>query len=286
MSEENKNAYILPTESAAEMSRLIDQDRMATRAMDGLFPTNIDLSGIQHVLDVACGPGGWAQEVAFHYPEIQVTGIDISQTMTEYARTCAKVQNLENATFEVMDATQPLQFPDASFDIVNARAMIGFLNKASWPGVISEFVRITQPGGFIVLTETDSVGYTNAPAFETLSYYGSQALLRTGHSFHPRGVNFGITPLLGRFLQDAGCQNIQQRAHVVDYSAGSPAHQPMCANMKVGQKLIQPLLVKLGLATQEELDTLYNQSMAEMMSDDFRGLMYILSVWGSVGEKA
>jgi len=283
MDDKNTNSYVMPTESAAEMVRLIEQGRMTTSAMGGLLPEEIDLTDMQYVLDVACGPGEWAQEVAFQYPYLHVIGIDISKTMIDYARTSAQVQYLENLTFEIMDATQPLNFPDGSFDIVNARGMIGFLNKDYWPTIMREFARITRPGGFIVLTEADNPGSSNAPAFETLTRFGMEALFHTGHSHHPLGNHFGITPMLGCFLSDAGCQNIQQRAYVVDYSAGAPAHQSMHENMRVGQKLVQPLFIKLGLATQEQLDELYDQSQAEMLSEDFRALLYILRIWGNVG---
>ncbi len=285
MDDENTNSYVMPTESAAEMMRLIEQGRMTTSAIGGLFPDDIDLSNAQYVLDVACGPGDWTQEVAFQYPNLRVIGIDISKTMIDYARASAQVQHLENLSFEIMDATQPLNFPDDSFDVVNARGMVGFLNKDHWPTIMREFVRITHPGGFIVLTEADNAGSSNSPAFEQFSRFGMEALFRTGHSLHPLGLHFGITPMLGRFLRDAGCQDIQQRAYVVDYSAGAPAHQSMFENMRVGQKLVQPLYIKLGLATQEQLDELYNQSQAEMLSADFRALMYILRIWGRVADK-
>jgi hypothetical protein len=39
-------------------------------------------------------------------------------------------------------------------------------------------------------------------------------------------------------------------------------------------------MIKAGVATQEELDTLYEQMLAEMLADNFRGLGYGLSVWG------
>jgi hypothetical protein len=48
----------------------------------------------------------------------------------------------------------------------------------------------------------------------------------------------------------------------------------------VGFKLIQPFLLQAEVATQEELDQLYEQMLVEMRSDDFCGLAYFLTVWG------
>ncbi len=62
------NTYVIDAESGAEMSRLIEQERILTRAMGGSFPDDFQPAPGKAVLDLACGPGGWAQEVAFDYP--------------------------------------------------------------------------------------------------------------------------------------------------------------------------------------------------------------------------
>src|SRR6266581_2274200 len=101
-----KNTYFIDPESGAEMARLLDQDRLVTKGMGGLFSgfSDSEVSSMQRILDVACGPGGWAQEVAFAYPEKEVVGFDISQTMINYARAQALAQGLQNVSFRVMDA--------------------------------------------------------------------------------------------------------------------------------------------------------------------------------------
>src|SRR5437660_12681605 len=65
-----------------------------------------DFSGIQRVLDAACGPGGWVQEVALAHREIEVVGFDISQAMIDHARMQAQVHSLDNARFMVMNLLQ------------------------------------------------------------------------------------------------------------------------------------------------------------------------------------
>src|SRR5712691_2091916 len=156
--ENSENTYIIDTESAAEMARLIDQSRSMNEAMGSLFPESIDLSAIHSVLDVACGPGEWVQQVAALYPHIQVVGTDISNLMIRYAAQRARVQKLANASFQVMDARTPLAFADGAFDLVNARFIAAFLPRNEWPQVTKEFARLTRAGGTIVLTETDIFG--------------------------------------------------------------------------------------------------------------------------------
>ncbi|GHP00378.1 hypothetical protein KSF_104250 [Reticulibacter mediterranei] len=54
-----QNRYFIDTESAAEMARLLQQERLLTRAMGSLFPSDLDPTHLHRVLDIACGPGGW-----------------------------------------------------------------------------------------------------------------------------------------------------------------------------------------------------------------------------------
>ncbi|MBV9689977.1 MAG: class I SAM-dependent methyltransferase [Ktedonobacteraceae bacterium] len=100
-----ENVYFNDPESGAEMARLIDQDRLITQCMGGALPEQANgFSGIDRMLDIGCGPGGWLLDIAFEHPEIEVVGIDISRAMTDYARGRAEVQGLSNASFHAMDA--------------------------------------------------------------------------------------------------------------------------------------------------------------------------------------
>ena len=83
---QGENIYPIDHESGAEMARLMEQDHLFTKGMRGLFAERSDLSHIHRILDVACGPGGWALEVAFAYPEKEVVGFDINHWIHMYVR--------------------------------------------------------------------------------------------------------------------------------------------------------------------------------------------------------
>jgi ubiquinone/menaquinone biosynthesis C-methylase UbiE len=276
------NVYFNDTESGAEMARLLDQDRLITKGMGGLFPERSNsFSGIQRVLDAACGPGGWAMEVAFTHPEIEVVGFDVSQSMIDYARAQARVQGLDNARFQVMNLLKPLDFPDNSFDLVNVR-FINFLPAAAWTPLTQELGRITRRGGFIRLTESEWWYFTTSPALENMNALIIQALKIQG-SFSQTGRFTGILPMLGRLLHDAGCVNIKLVPHAIDFSVGTEAYEGFRRDAAVVFKLFQPFIIRIGVATQEELDRLYDQMLIEMLQEDFRGLMLPLT---ALGEKA
>ena len=272
------NIYPIDHESGAEMARLMEQDHLFTKGMRGLFAERSDLSQIHRILDVACGPGGWALEVAFAYPEKEVVAFDISETMINYARTQALAQGLQNVSFRVMDALQPLDFPAASFDLVNAR-LIAFLPPTAWPSLIHEFLRIARPRGIIRLTETE-LSVSNSPALERLQEFFTCALRAAGRSFSPDGRRIGITPQLGCLLRQAGCINVQNMAHAIDYSAGTEAYTAFYQDWKIVYKLGQPFFISTGVTTQQEVDQVYEQMLLEMMSDDFCAVHYLLTVWG------
>lgn len=274
-----ENTYVIDSESAAEMARLTRQDHLLTQGMGGLFPEGLDLSHVESMLDIACGPGGWVQEVAFEHADIEVVGIDISERMIAYAQAQAQVQRLTNAHFRVMNALQPLDFPDNSFDLVNTRLIVAFMLPEVWPKFLQECWRILRPGGIIRLTDLEW-GLCNKPAFEKICDQFNQALRQAGQSFSPNGTHMGLLPMLRRFVSDAGYLKIGQKAHVIDFSYGMEAHEGFYHDLAAAFKLLQPFIQKWGIASREELDATYQQALKEMSEEDFCAVWILLTVWG------
>jgi ubiquinone/menaquinone biosynthesis C-methylase UbiE len=276
-----EDTYFIDPEDATEMARLLLQARLISQNMGGLLPEGIDLEEVHDILDIACGPGGWVIDVSFAHPDIQVTGIDLSQRMTAYAGSLAWTQRLDNASFRTMNLLKPLEFPDHSFDLVNGRLLMSFMPKTAWPGLLQECMRILRPGGTLRLTEADNFGITNSPAYEKLNRLMVRAMHRAGQTFSPEEDTFGVMPMLGAFLQQAGCIHIQQKAHIVDFSTGTQAHDGWYQNFTISFQLLQPFLLKMKVTDQDEVSRLYKQALEEMMQKDFRAVWLYLSVWGN-----
>lgn len=279
-SKDTENTYILDVESGAEMARLMKQDRLLTEGMGGLFPERTDIATMHDILDIACGPGGWVLDTAFAYPKTRVVGVDINRKMVEYARAQAWSRGLENASFQLMNALERLDFPDQSFDLVNARFLVGFMPQAHWPTFFQECLRITRPGGIIRVTEFDEPGTSNSVAFEMWKKYTFQAIHKAGFTSSVDGHNYGIMPILGRLLRDAGCRDVGQRAHVIDFSYGTEGHEPMFQNCKIAFQLVQPFMVKMKVLPEQEAAERYNQMLIEIMSEDFCAVWSYLTAWG------
>ncbi|HZU03076.1 MAG TPA: methyltransferase domain-containing protein [Ktedonobacteraceae bacterium] len=272
--------YFIDPEDPNEMTRQLLLDETVTQGMGTLLPESLDLTQVSRVLDLACGSGGWARNVAHTYPEIDVIGVDVSQRMVRYAYAQADRDALDNVTFQVMDILEPLTFPDEAFDVVNARQIVGFMSTDAWTKLLQECMRITRPGGAIRLVEAEW-GTSNGKACEQLAGRLIQAMWLKGHGFYPEGKLLGITLMLTHFLREAGLEDIQYKAHAIDYSHGTEAHKKWYQNALYGYPLLLPFMQKAGVITEKEFDHLYQQALDEMQEPGFRGLFSFLSVWGT-----
>jgi ubiquinone/menaquinone biosynthesis C-methylase UbiE len=282
---EKNNAYVLDSESSTEMARLMLQDRMLNEMIGGLFPERENLNGISDILDIGCGPGGWTLDVALSYPHTRVTGIDISKTMIEFARKQAELLKLKNIHFELGNVLhRPLPFPDASFDLINIRAAIGYVPREKWPLLVRECFRLTRPGGELRLTEGDRPMFTNSPAFETYSGFLTQLLTKMGYGFSVDGFSFGLTPALGRLLHEAGYTETSIKPYVLDLSYGTPFHDVQVQNITVAFKSMQGPLVEQNIETKDAVEQLYNQMLQEMKCKEFCALAYMITICGKKPE--
>jgi SAM-dependent methyltransferase len=279
-STQEESTYVIDAENAAEMARLMRLAQLMTEDMGGVFPPELDPAQVLYALDIACGPGQWALAAAKSSSQIEVTGIDISRMMVAYACTLARELPYSNAHFQVMDARQPLEFPDNSFNFVNARFIAAFMHTSDWPRLLAECWRVLQPGGMLRLIEGENFGVSNSESLELSSALVIQAMRQAGHCFVSTGNVIGVTPMLPRLLQEQGFQDIQLRAYVFDFSAKTKANTTWYDNYRTGMKLVQPFLLKWEVATQQEIDMLYARTLEEMRSPKFCGLCYYLAATG------
>ncbi|MDQ2887078.1 MAG: class I SAM-dependent methyltransferase [Chloroflexota bacterium] len=280
-SDSSENTYIIDIESAAETARLIEQDKLFTQAMGGLFSeqTPETLASVKYLLDIACGPGGWVINVAHEYPHIEAMGVDINRTMIDYANATARSQGLYNASFEVMDAKKPLSFQSNSLDFINARFITGFMDQASWPVLIAECMRLLRPGGVLRISENE-MGVSNSLASQTIQDYFYRILAAQKRTFSVDGHVTGITHMLGKLFGDAGFELVGQRPYVLDASSGADLHVVTCKDYEISLALIKPYLVASKMMEEAEFDRLYNTLLLNMLQDSFRSLLYGLTVWG------
>ncbi|GAC1565901.1 MAG: hypothetical protein NVS2B2_37630 [Ktedonobacteraceae bacterium] len=239
----------------------------------------LDLSQFQNILDLACGPGGWVQDVAHFYPKARVVGIDITSSVVQYARAMARVQWLDNACFQVMDIHQPLDFPENSFDLVNARLLEGCMPKGAWLPLLQECWRILQPGGVIQLLESN-FPRTNSQAIKTVSDIYARALYNANYSFSFDGQPVALTTMLAPLLDESGYQRIQSTAHHINFSSETEIHISFFRDFLILIEQLKPFFLKMEATTLEEIERLQEQMQFDMYSNTFYGVWPFVRVIG------
>jgi len=129
-------------------------DEFRDHAADGFFnafidrPACLDLIGDvagRRVLDAACGPGIYAEEMTAR--GATVVGFDHSPRMVETAR--ARVPGAE---FRVHDLGDPIAWlPDASVDLALCALAIEYVDDRTQ--ALTELRRVLRPGGALVLSK-------------------------------------------------------------------------------------------------------------------------------------
>lgn len=129
----------------------------------GLLIRTAAITPADAVLDVACGPGLVACDVA--KVARHVTGIDLTPAMIDQAVARQQSMGLSNLTWVVGDA-QPLPFPDATFSRVITRYSFHHFSDAK--GVFAEMVRVCEPGGRVTVADVFTTSPEQAEAYDRL----------------------------------------------------------------------------------------------------------------------
>ncbi|HEV2656547.1 MAG TPA: class I SAM-dependent methyltransferase, partial [Ktedonobacteraceae bacterium] len=200
-------------------------------------------------------------------------------TMTRYASAVALSQGVKNASFEVMDIKKPLAFGTNTFDFVNARLLVGFMDRASWVALIAECQRILKPGGILRFTEVEKV-VSSSLALQHLIGYLYQVLSQQGRTFSVDGSSFGLVHALGRLMQNAGFSQIDRRAFMLDGSSGSDLYYSTRKDYEVAYTLLKPYLIQAGIVDEATFDEEFKTTFLDMMSDDFTCVTFGFTTWG------
>lgn len=277
---ENPSTYMVQDrESKAEIARLNVQDRLLSTVMHGVLAEQPDPELFHDVLDVGCGAGGWVIEAAETYPEMSLTGVDISQRMIAFAHTQAEARSMtDRVEFRVMDALRMLEFPASSFDLVNMRLGGSFVRTWDWPKLIDEFLRIVRSDGIIRVTDLELIERSNSAALTQLYEIFQCALYRAGHIFaqEPAGITDHLAPLLVQY----GCKNVQTHAYQLKIMPSTSEAQAYCEDVQYAFHNLIPFFKKRGCAP-SDYDAIYKQALKDMRQPDFHATWSFLTAWGS-----
>lgn len=188
--------YTLPKD-APEADRLNFQHYYFRRLFKGLYLVP-PREPVNSILDMGCGTGRWAHEMALEFPHARVVGLDI-----EVPRP-GTLPMPANLSFLAANVLEPLPFADYTFDFVHQRMLGTAIPTAQWPAVIAELVRVTRPGGQIELIEATDTYLNAGPALAQFLAW-NRALNAS------RGIDLSRLAYLDELLLSAGLTQVEKR---------------------------------------------------------------------------
>jgi ubiquinone/menaquinone biosynthesis C-methylase UbiE len=257
---QRQDDYLLGA-SEAEISRLDMQHFMFRWELgDDLLAPVTNPSAI---LDVACGTGRWARDMARRFPQASVTGFDINDEQIErsLAEGAARGNDLlpKNCTFVAGDALQRFAFADSTFDLVMARATSAFMPAKRYPDLLAEMKRVARPGGWIELRDFGLVQSDSRALTEMTELF--QRLMAA------RGQYPGAGPYLAEALARAGARDIQVKT-VTARSGAQPSRggRLMLTDYLALMERLSPIIERAGLASQARWQHLLSAARQETTS--------------------
>src|SRR2546423_1669642 len=298
--------------------------RVIVEEIGELLPAKLlagcDLSRARSVLEIGCGTGEWLRTVARQYPDLQCIGIDEDEHQVKAANALAYRDGLTQVAFltHALNDLPPTLFPVASFDLVHLSFLSRYILTVDYPALARMCAALCRPGGIVCWTEAE-LPITNSAAFEQLTAFVCEALQLAGQSFIPESMwewaelvaarsgkpgvdrssykrrHLGITPMLGRWLRDAGCGALRERplysiwgidehlihqtAYAIEVSAGQPAHAGFMAQARRFAHQVKPFLLRTEVIEEKEHAALCDQLEGELVSSEFCGLAFLLRAW-------
>jgi SAM-dependent methyltransferase len=103
------------------------------------------------LIDVACGTGIFAEMLLQRYPNLRITGVDISTEMLEQAR-----ERITDTPFRanvewLQGHAEQLPVASSQFDILTCNNAFHLVQDA--PAALAEFRRVLKPGGALVIVD-------------------------------------------------------------------------------------------------------------------------------------
>jgi len=131
------------TYSSAKFDAHVTDLEDAQRAKYAALAAHLELKPGEHVLEIGCGWGGFAEFAAREYG-VRVTGITISDEQLRYARERMKRAGLED---RVDIRSQDYRQVEGQFDKIASIEMFEAVGEKYWPAYFGKIADVLRPGG-------------------------------------------------------------------------------------------------------------------------------------------
>jgi cyclopropane fatty-acyl-phospholipid synthase-like methyltransferase len=221
-------------------------------------------------LDAGCGGGHVALDMARAVGTTgRVTGIDFDAHVLELANEDATEAGVDNVKFVRADVSS---FADGPFSFVHARYLLSHVSEPD--GVFQRLKGLLAPGGRMAIEDIDMSGsfcHPPEPAQDQFQALYTEAVRRGGAD-----ANLGRR--LPTMALAAGLRDARWRVFQPVYATGPHKHITAVTMQMIGSSVL-----RYGLASEEEIDTLVSRLSA--FADDpstLAALPRMVQVWGTV----
>lgn len=226
-----------------EINRLDFQHHLLRYTMRGNFAAPI--SQPTSILDVGCGTGRWAIEMAGLFPTANVIGLDIVPPSTRVPGYSERLP--ENFLFVNANVFEGLPFSEGSFDFVHMRLLFTAIPVQRWPQVLRELTRVTRAGGWVELVE-GGLPQNGGAAMDAINRWIAEVSTR-------RGIDVQIGTRIGAFLQQCGLMDIVFRDIYLPIGRyGGRAGQMTAADTFAMYEGLRSLITAQGITSQQDFD--------------------------------
>lgn len=254
--------YLLPKD-LGETNRLDFQHYMLRYALKGNYAAPLHTP--RDILDVGCGTGRWAIELARQFPGANVIGMDVAPPPVDMS--AAPDARPENYAFVQGNALERIPFPDNSFDFVHQRFLALAIPAARWPGVVAELLRITRPAGWVELVETEPP--LGAPAIDQLASWGIELTKR-------RDINMSLMARIGDLLRNGGATEVSSRTVAIGVGKPNGRVGAMAAvDYLTALSAVRGPLAKMGVVNEASFDAMMARGRQEFDQGVFNQPVYL-----------
>jgi ubiquinone/menaquinone biosynthesis C-methylase UbiE len=249
-----------------------------------LMARRLRLDRVSRVLDVGCGLGHWGRALGQVLPrEAQVIGVDRERVWIEEARSLTLATHDDRFTFQVGPAER-LPFADKSFDLVTCQTVL--IHMQDPKAVIAEMVRVTNPGGLILVVEPNNLSQNLVFSDKDFARFSASAesieqilgLIRfeltVERGRHAKGQGFNsVGDFIPGYFAELGLDDIQSYLSDRSFALYPPNAQPLqravvqhyvdCAERKdeICDRSQTLMYFLAGGGRAEEFDRLWDQAL-------------------------
>lgn len=220
------------------------------------------------VLEVGCGPATDTLALAAIVgPAGRVVGVDVDPEMVALAGTRTREAGLgATVTHHVGDA-MALPFPDGTFDACRSERVFQHLPDPA--GALAEMIRVTRPGGRIVVFDTDHIARTldtpERDVFQRLTRY---------HCEH-RLTSPWAAQQLFRLFREAGLADVTAEPRSV------PVFNLAFVRLATGWEALESAALAAGVVTAAEMARLNAAMEADAANGTLFGYWTMILVAGT-----